>query len=750
MALSFLFALSLPCLYSDSGAILPDSTGGLGSAPHYLFLIDTSYSMGLRMPFHTRSQWQLAAENLSEYLGKVDGKYALSEFADTGSFRIVVPFTSSKSLIRAALRAPVFWEATDIQDAVTQAAHYIRAYGVPEATEVTIVLVSDGIETRGPLFSLPVISVSQAPHITLELLPVSLPFNRAAEKRGAGWGGTAGPSTAEENRAGASRTGSEPIEYRASSSLQYTEGTGRSWYLILLISFGIVVFGPLIFCSIHRSLRGGAGRGNRSARKPSPPIVQPHSEQHYVMRFIEYHRREGNHERRMELQARGDGIPLEIGDRGFKQSDQQNCNALISFEEEGCFINSDTPLLINGVAVRRRKFKPGITILFSGTRFKLIGIERKTVGPPPTSAAATADIGRAAAGRAVSERTAECFKPVLPLSAAGVLIAAVAYAVMSLSGLPFAGSASIRRESRAYLKFVPYDWEREFSLPVVDYGDSARQTDRASDRASGADDGLQMIQGLWNGRRWEFAGLENEPPVDYLFFHAHPDDEALDFGGLLAKLEQSHKRVAVVLFTDGESGLSRGPEKVRGTNAGVLKSIRIEEASRSLRILGADAYIRLGLRNHPYSSQLQFLPIEQVYAAWGGIRRVEAAIEELIVQLKPQVIVSPDGPSDAREHFEHEAVGEAVIRVVERLQQTQSEALPQRHMRLVDPMQQNVYPNFERFDVLRPVWPGFESPRSLQNRALKAHRSQIDARIVGLEYTPLFDSEYYQVRELHE
>ena len=685
--------------------------------------------MGLRMPFHVKSQWQLATEQLSEYLSKVDGKYALSEFADTDSFRIVVPFTSSKSRIRGALRKPDFWEATDIQDAVNDAVQYIHSAGLTAAAPTKIVVVSDGIETRGPLFSLPAVSSSDAPPISLELLPVALPFNPAAEKRLSGIHGS----------------GSEPIEYHASSSLLYLEDTGRGWYRMLFILLGIVTLGPLLVCSIWWLLNRRAGSERKTARKSKPANGPAQPEQYYEIHFIEYNRRAENREHRMEFPASGDGIPLEIGEQGFVQSNRRKCNVLISFEEDGCFLNCDTPLLINGVSVRRRKLKPGIIIHFARVRLKLVSIERKIFAP---------DSATAKPRSSAVDREQSCFKPLLPLWAAGVLIIAVIYAVLSLTGMRTEEGTAVRREVRAYLKFWPYDWEREFLFPVEDYDNSAaRPSEKLNEKISaesGADGPLEMVQGRWNGQRWDFAGLENEQHVDYLCFHAHPDDEALDFGGLLAKLEQSNQRVAVVLFTDGESGLSRGPEQVFETNARVLKSVRINEAANSLKILGADFYVRLGFRNHPYSSQLQVLPIEQVYTAWGGRRQVEAAVEQLIERLRPRVIVSPDGPSDAREHFEHEAVGEAVRQVVEKMQRTQSAALPQRHMRLIDPMQQHVYRNLTEVNVLRPVWPYSESPRSLQNRALKAHRSQIDARIVGLEYTPLFDSEYYQVRELHE
>ena len=46
-----------------------------------------------------------------------------------------------------------------------------------------------------------------------------------------------------------------------------------------------------------------------------------------------------------------------------------------------------------------------------------------------------------------------------------------------------------------------------------------------------------------------------EEQVDVLFIHAHPDDESIDFGTLMALCEDAGLTTALVLMTDGEGGI---------------------------------------------------------------------------------------------------------------------------------------------------------------------------------------------------
>lgn len=759
LSLSFLLGLSFFCVPAD-----PTLQAQEHNEQSYLFLFDTSYSMGLRLPGQEKTQWQCAAEGLSSFLdtaeenyktrGLPPPEYALAEFSDTGSFEVKVPFTTSRVPIESAIQNCEFWEATDIQDALQRAGRYINSGGESEGKkETAIILMSDGIETRGRLYSLPEFSEQGDFNIPVEYIHVPLAFNPLVEERVRYRGKT--PSFSYKR---------EVVEYRASSSILLPRkkqtrfplrfpllGTHMGWVLLgLLILFFLMKPASSSVFSKKRALqkRGTEGGQKKDRRQkdrgendlgPQTNVGPPSPR--YVVRYLEYKGKEKKSEKHLEFRGSEKEIPLTITAHGFAPPGTAGGDALITFESDGCFINSDKPLLINGVAVRRRRFKPGITIKFASTHYELISIEGLS---PSVSEKAKVKKKRKRSRRV--EKSA-FMRRVAPFWVAGFLFLSALFIFTSGINEPGTLRGTKRYNATAHVRFMPYDWKREFLSPPRE---TQLSTDGRVKNGRAQKKSVKVIEGIWDGNDWSFPELSPEGKIDYLCFHAHPDDEALDFGGLLAKAGQRGERTAVVLFTDGESGLSRGPENVHGRNTNVLKSTRVEEAKKSLKILGSDFYIRLGFQNHPYSSQTQVLPIEKVYEDWGGYGRVEAAVCALIKRVKPRVVVSPDGPSEAKEHFEHEAVGEVVSNAVDKLSREDPDPLPLVHMKLIDPMQQDVYGTMSRINVITPAWPDAQSPRSVQNLALKEHKSQIDARIVGLEYTPLFESEYYQVMEYDE
>ena len=79
-----------------------------------------------------------------------------------------------------------------------------------------------------------------------------------------------------------------------------------------------------------------------------------------------------------------------------------------------------------------------------------------------------------------------------------------------------------------------------------------------------------------------------------VFFHAHPDDEAIGTGGTMARLHDEGHRVVLVLATRGELG-----EPVPGVlrDGEALWERRVEETYRSASILGASRVEFLGYRD---------------------------------------------------------------------------------------------------------------------------------------------------------
>lgn len=75
-----------------------------------------------------------------------------------------------------------------------------------------------------------------------------------------------------------------------------------------------------------------------------------------------------------------------------------------------------------------------------------------------------------------------------------------------------------------------------------------------------------------------------------MFFHAHPDDEAIFTGGTIARLSDAGHRVVVVVATGGELGLPHGATEQ-------LAAVRQDETRRAAAILGVSRVAFLGYRD---------------------------------------------------------------------------------------------------------------------------------------------------------
>jgi LmbE family N-acetylglucosaminyl deacetylase len=78
-----------------------------------------------------------------------------------------------------------------------------------------------------------------------------------------------------------------------------------------------------------------------------------------------------------------------------------------------------------------------------------------------------------------------------------------------------------------------------------------------------------------------------------VFFHAHPDDEAIFTGGTMARLSDAGHRVVLVVATGGELGLphedATGPDR--------LAEVRQVETERAAAMLGVARVVFLGYRD---------------------------------------------------------------------------------------------------------------------------------------------------------
>lgn len=169
--------------------------------------------------------------------------------------------------------------------------------------------------------------------------------------------------------------------------------------------------------------------------------------------------------------------------------------------------------------------------------------------------------------------------------------------------------------------------------------------------ASFTHDGVGTDAEAWRAHpRWGHAPEltlvnQDRPCTRLVVVAAHPDDESLGAGGLIATAAARGLDVYVVLLTAGEGSHPDSPTITRHA----LATRRLGEAERALGILAPDA------------------PLVFLGASDGGVAEVEAAVTTSLVDLigdgRTTLLVAPwreDG------HTDHEAAGRAAAAAARR------------------------------------------------------------------------------------
>jgi mycothiol conjugate amidase Mca len=120
--------------------------------------------------------------------------------------------------------------------------------------------------------------------------------------------------------------------------------------------------------------------------------------------------------------------------------------------------------------------------------------------------------------------------------------------------------------------------------------------------------------------------------------HAHPDDETIGTGGVMARYSRAGDRVICVTCTGGEEGEIVVPEMDTPANHARLAEIRAEELRAALEALGPIESRTLGYRDSgmmgtPANETAGNLWVADIDEAAGRLVRV-------VRELRPQVIVS--------------------------------------------------------------------------------------------------------------
>lgn len=122
--------------------------------------------------------------------------------------------------------------------------------------------------------------------------------------------------------------------------------------------------------------------------------------------------------------------------------------------------------------------------------------------------------------------------------------------------------------------------------------------------------------------------------------HAHPDDEAISTGGILAKYSAEGFRTVLVTCTKGELGEAEDPLYKPPQPDMEITHIREKELAEAIRILNIDAYHNLNYKD----SGMAGTPGNQDPKAFARADITEAAhrLAGIIRRERPQVIVTYD------------------------------------------------------------------------------------------------------------
>lgn len=132
-------------------------------------------------------------------------------------------------------------------------------------------------------------------------------------------------------------------------------------------------------------------------------------------------------------------------------------------------------------------------------------------------------------------------------------------------------------------------------------------------------------------------------PLTLMAVHAHPDDECIGTGGVLARYSDQGVRTVLVTCTNGELGDGPGGEKPGepGHDPKAVAVMRLEELRRSCEILGID---HLELLDYHDSGMEDWTEHHHASGSFWSTPVDEAAgrLAELIERYQPQVMVTYD------------------------------------------------------------------------------------------------------------
>jgi LmbE family N-acetylglucosaminyl deacetylase len=249
--------------------------------------------------------------------------------------------------------------------------------------------------------------------------------------------------------------------------------------------------------------------------------------------------------------------------------------------------------------------------------------------------------------------------------------------------------------------------------------------------------------------------------------HAHPDDEVISTGGVLALYARDGVRTVVVTCTDGSQGFAPGSvlPGEPGHDLDAVAKVRREELDRSCAVLGVSHLEMLGYR-------------DSGMAGWDGNRnpaafcnvpvdQAAARVAALIERYEPQVVLTYDETSGGYRHPDHIQTHRVAMAALDRVtgpakvyftarSRASGERMSQLRERLQLPPRRGSRPR-----TMPPGIPDAEITTTIDTRAvldrkraaLQAHASQLAdtvwVQVDEAEFAELFGQEtFMRVRDL--
>lgn len=140
-----------------------------------------------------------------------------------------------------------------------------------------------------------------------------------------------------------------------------------------------------------------------------------------------------------------------------------------------------------------------------------------------------------------------------------------------------------------------------------------------------------------------------------VFFHAHPDDEALLTSGTMARASAEGHRVVLVVATNGELGQAAS----QYTAGGKLADHRRSEVLRSARALGTSRVEFLGYLDSGHGPEKLPNPATGVRFANADVEQAAAQLADILIEERADVLTTydPAGGYGHRDHVQVHHVG---------------------------------------------------------------------------------------------